>query len=270
MAKRLGEILVEKNLVSGEQIEEALRIQAGGNRRLGYILVRRGVIGEEQLYDILKDHLDVPCLKATDLSATTAASVLPRFLCRKYTILPLHREASNTLSVAMVDPSDDAAIADIEAITGGVVRPCLARRSEISAAIGRHVPFSVKEMLNPHVYGRAARLATLCVLVLLVGVGLVAYRYVMQEKYGSVSVAGEVTTYKNHDLMVGVEQRSGKISLLGHGAFAEGFYTVSFPSVEGLKTFVEQKQKSFSEKQALWLSWLISQKLGVTANPPST
>jgi hypothetical protein len=53
--------------------------------------------------------------------------------------------------------------------------------------------------------------------------------------------------------------RAGKISLLGHGAFAEGYYSVSFDNTETLKDFVNSRAKDFSEKQRSWLEWAIKQ-----------
>ena len=38
--KRLGELLVQQGIVSNETVNDALRVQVGGNRRLGHILVR--------------------------------------------------------------------------------------------------------------------------------------------------------------------------------------------------------------------------------------
>jgi hypothetical protein len=63
--------------------------------------------------------------------------------------------------------------------------------------------------------------------------------------------------------MVGVEG-NGKISLLGHGAYTKGFYSVNFSSVETLKDFVEQKRKNFSDKQAEWLLWVVNTQLTAT------
>jgi hypothetical protein len=260
MKKRLGVILTEKGIATSEQIDEALRVQVGGNRRLGYILIKMGVISDDQLMDVLSQQMDVPIISIEQEFKDEVKSVLPKYLCQKYTLLPVSKGNNNILNIAMVDPSDEAAIADIEGYTGMVVKPMLARAKDISAAINRFIPFSLKDIFNPQVYGRFAKIATSVALVLLIVIGWVSYHYIMNEKYGSISVVGDTTTYKNHDLMVGVEN-DGKISLLGHGAYTKGFYSVDFASVETLKTFVEQKRKNFSDKQAEWLLWVINTQL---------
>lgn len=266
MAKRLGDILIGNGLASNEQIEEALRVQIGGNRRLGYILLKMGVLSDDQLIDVLSQQMDVPIIRVADEFSSAVKSLLPKYLCQKYTVIPVSMGNNNILNLAMIDPSDDAAIADIEGYTGMVVKPMLARGKDILAAIDHFIPFSSKDIFNPQVYGRAAKTASAFAIILLIVVGWFSYRYIQSEKYGSVSVVGETTTYKNLDLMLGVEG-SGKISLLGHGAYTKGFYSVNFNSVEALKTFVEQKRKNFSDKQAEWLLYIIDNKLATAKKP---
>lgn len=257
---RLGEILVQKNLANTEQIEEAVRIQVGGNRRLGYILIKMGVISDDQLMDVLSGQLDVPIIKIDDEFSPDVKRLIPRYLCQKYTVAPIIKEDQNILNLAMVDPSDDHAIADIEGYTGMVVKPMLAREKDISCAIKKHIPFSFRDLFNPQVYGRAARITSLIAVVLLVVIGIASYQYIKTEKYGTISVIGDSQTFKNHDLMVGLEG-SGKISLLGHGAYSKGFYSVTFNSSSALKSFLNQKRKNFSDKQYFWLTWVIENHL---------
>ena len=48
----------------------------------------------------------------------------------------------------MVDPSDSEAVADIERYTNKIIRPVLASKSDITASIRKHVPWSFKELFN--------------------------------------------------------------------------------------------------------------------------
>lgn len=260
MAKRLGDILIGNGLATSDQIDMALRVQVGGNRRLGYILLKMGVISDNQLIDVLSQQLDMPIISIDQEFSADVKAVLPKYLCQKYTVVPVSHGSNNILNIAMVDPSDEAAIADIEGYTGMVIKPLLAREKDISAAINHYIPFSSKDIFNAQVYGRAAKVTTAVALVLLIVIGWVSYRYVQNDKYGTISVVGGTTTYKNHDLMLGVEE-SGKISFLGHGAYTKGFYSVNFTSVDVLKTFIEQKRKNFSDKQAEWILWVIDTQL---------
>lgn len=262
---RLGDILVQKKLANAEQIEEAVRIQVGGNRRIGYILIKMGVISDDQLMDVLSDQLDVPIIKIDNEFSPDVKKLIPRYLCQKYTVAPIAKGHNNILNLAMVDPSDDDAIADIESYTGLVVMPMLARETDISSAIKKYIPFSVRDFFNPQVYSRATRVTSFIALVLLVVIGVASYQYMKTEKYGTISVIGHTQTFKNHDLIVGVDGK-GKISLLGHGAYAKGFYYVTFSSSKSLQSFLEQKKKNFSEKQYDWLNWVIVNHLSTKKN----
>lgn len=267
MRKRLGEILVANGLVTQDKIEEGLRVQVGGNRRLGYILLKMGVISDDQLLDVLSQQMSVPIITIENEFSKDVSAVLPKYLCRKYTVLPVSKGGNNILNIAMMDPSDDAAISDVESYTGMVVKPMLAREKDISAAIARYIPFSLKDIINPQVYGRVAKIATSVAILLLLVIGWASYQYIDKELHGTVKEINGTVTYANHDLMLGVEGMD-KISLLGHGAYTKGFYSVNFTSVEALKTFIEDKRKNFSDKQAEWLFWVINNRL--TAGAPKT
>ena len=258
---RLGDLLVEKGLAKKEQVEEAIRIQVGGNRRLGYILIKMGVISDDQLLEILSQQIDVPIIKIDNEFSSEVKNILPKYLCQKYTVAPIVKESNNVLNLAMVDPSDEAAIADIENYTGMVVKPMLARQKDISAAISKYIPFSIRDIFNPQVYGKATKITTAVCIVLLMIIATISYNYIQTEKYGDISIIGDSKTFKNHDLMVGIEG-SGKISLLGHGAYSKGFYSVTFNSGNSLMSFLEQKRKNFSDKQYEWLTWVIDNNLG--------
>ena len=257
--KRLGQVLTEKGLVTSEQINEALRIQVGGNRRIGYILTQMKLITEDQLLEVLSDQIDVPIISIDQEFKQEVKSILPRYLCKRYTVIPVSLGKNNVMNLAMIDPSDDDAIKDIEQYTNMAVKPVLANGREINTAIEKFIPLSSKDILNSTLSNRVLKIAGVFALLLLCLTGFFTYKYIQIEKYGTITVSGDVTTYKNHDLMLGVEKNS--ISLLGHGAYAEGFYKVSFSNPNDLKSFLERKQKSFSEKQYNWLMWVVNDSL---------
>lgn len=256
--QRLGELLVQHGLVGQAQIDEALRLQVGGNRRLGYLLIKMGVLSDDQLLETLSVQLAMPIVDIANTFDPEVKRTLPRYLCRKYNVIPLRFGDLNLLQVGMSDPLDAEAIVDIENYTGRVVEPVLARQNNISAAIGRNIPLSLKDIFNPQVYNRFAKVATLFAAVLLLAVAALLFRYVQTEKYGTISVVENTRLYKNHDLIIGIEE-NGKASIFGHGAYATGYYSVTFANTEVLVNFVEQKRQNFSDKQYAWLSWVFSQ-----------
>lgn len=96
-------------------------------------------------------------------------------------------------------------------------------------------------------------------LILILLVGNFTYKYIQTAKYGTLSVTSESTIYKNHDLMVGFDD-SGKINLLGHGAFARGYYSVSFTNPEAFQAFLANRKSDLSDDQKSWLNWVLKEE----------
>ena len=258
--KRLGELLVEQKIVEQDTIDQALKVQIGGNRRLGHILVRMGAISEDQLADILGRHLSITiCDIAAQFSPSVSKS-LPRYLCRRYGVLPLREKPGNILQVAMADPADCQARNDLEHYTGKVIEACLARYSEIEKEIPKRIHLTLKDLFPPQTATLLTRAGVLTCLVLLFLLSSFTYQYVQNNLYGAVANAVESTIFKNHDLMVGVE-KNGKISLIGRGAYAGGYYSASFDGPEVFRDFIINRQSDLSEMQIKWLDWVITKKL---------
>lgn len=255
---RLGELLVQRNLVSQDTVDTALRVQVGGNRRLGYILVRMKEITADQLAETLAQQLNIPIISIDEKFSPVVKKTVPRYLCKQYSILPLALKANNILEVAMSDPSDGDAISDLEHYTGQVVEPFLARHSEIDREISHRIPLSMQDFFTPQTNTWVTRTIAVLALFLVFGLGYTTYDYIQTNKYGTISTSDTYTLYKNHDLILGVD-KAGKISLLGHGAFATGYYSVSFDNKETLKAFITSRDKDFSENQRTWLTWAIDQ-----------
>ena len=255
---RLGELLVQQNLVSQKTIDIALRVQTGGNRRLGHILVHMKEITDDQLAETLEQQLQTPIISIDDKFLPEVKGIIPRYLCKHYGVLPLALEEKNILQLAMSDPSDENAISDLQHYTKKAIEPLLARQTEIDKEISRRIPFSIKDFFTPQTNTWATRAMATMTLVLVFGLGWITYDYYYTNQYGTVSTTNTHVLYKNHDLTLGVD-KTGTISLQGHGAFANGLYSASFNNPEALNMFIKSKNKDFSEKQRSWLKWAIKQ-----------
>ena len=253
---RLGELLVQQDIVSQEIINDALRVQVGGNRRLGHILIQMGALSDDQLANTLSQQLDIPLIDIDEVFTTNVKHLLPRYLCTKYSALPLALQTNNVMLTAMANPSDQEAIKDIEHYTGKVVEPCLARQSDVVRAIPKKVPYSIQDIFNPQNSIRLNRTIATIALALVVILGVSTYNYMQTAKYGTVSELDSSTLYEHHDLMVGFDN-SGKITFLGHSAFSDGYYSVSFYDLHTLKAFIQSRKDDFSAEQAKWLKWVL-------------
>jgi len=144
--KKIGELLLEKGLLSPQQLEEGLKEQALSGRRLGEILVDRGRITEEQLIDTVSERLSIPRitlpLMVIDPQVIRRVSVE---LARRYTLIPVF-EIGNALTLAMADPLNIIAIEEIKYRTGRNIKRAIASSTEISDAIDQY--YSVADSLT--------------------------------------------------------------------------------------------------------------------------
>lgn len=133
--KYLGEILLENKLITKEQLKDALTEQQSTREKIGQILMKRGLITNENLLRALADSYRIPLMRLTDLKIEDAAlrSVNEK-TARKYAVIPVSRN-ENTIRLAMADPSNMAAIDDIEAETKLKVSVVLADENEIRQSI---------------------------------------------------------------------------------------------------------------------------------------
>lgn len=145
MAERpkLGELLVAAGVIDAAALDAALarqRIQGG---RLGKLLVEAGALTEETLVRTLARQLSIPVawLRDKQVKAEVLA-YLPGHVALKHRCLPVlvDRRGTDTLLVAMEDPSDAAALDEVAIAAGCPVRVVLAAPSELDDALARHYP----------------------------------------------------------------------------------------------------------------------------------
>ena len=135
--ERMGQLLLEAQLISEDQIHEALRVQQFSGERLGSILVEMGALSESAFLQFLSHQYGTPTV---DLSSYEIGedllSLIPFDLAREFLVLPV-RKTGSRLSLAMVDPSNVALIDEIKFRTGLHVVPMVAMESDILTAIRR-------------------------------------------------------------------------------------------------------------------------------------
>lgn len=255
--KRLGELLIDSKLITENDLNKALRLQIAGTRRLGYILIHMGLIKEDQLQAILSEQLDVPIVNVASEFDPHVKKLMPKYLCRKYSVIPLKTGDNNTLTLAMVDPSDSEAVSDIEKYTGKVIQPVLASTSDISANIRSRIPWSLRDMFNSQTSTSITAAISALALILIIFTAAQMYQDHKQQKYGKVTISPQSTTYENLELILGFD-KDNKVSLLGHGAYSSGYYSVTFNDTQSLMKFIETKQGDLSAKQFEWLSWAMT------------
>jgi type IV pilus assembly protein PilB len=135
--KQLGDILLEGGLVTQEQLSAAFEEHQRAGRALGRVLVERGVLTESQLVAALAQQIGLKFVDLSDYSLDGAAvASVPPAVCRRYNALPIGYEDGRLL-VAMSDPANVFAIDDIRSLTGAEVKPVVATKADVTAAINR-------------------------------------------------------------------------------------------------------------------------------------
>ena len=136
--KRLGEILIEKELISPKDLEKAFRIQKKTGQRLGEILVEQGILSEEDLLKALSLKLNIPTAEIDSYAIDPAVvEIISRDIAEKHKIIPLFK-VNNTLTLAMADPLDVYVIDYLRHKTGLNIQTVLASESDIQKAIEKY------------------------------------------------------------------------------------------------------------------------------------
>ncbi|MHB8874643.1 MAG: GspE/PulE/PilB domain-containing protein [Myxococcaceae bacterium] len=140
--KRIGELLLERGVITLPQLEEGLALHRSSRQRLGVALVQKGFVSEEQLSKVLAEALGIPELDLRNGQPEwSAIHTLRSRFCESNDLFPFAMETARgrkQLVVAMSDPLNYAAIEEIEFTTGLKVSPRLATLSAIRGAILRY------------------------------------------------------------------------------------------------------------------------------------
>jgi general secretion pathway protein E len=135
---RLGEILIQRKLITEEDLERALELQKERGDKIGKTLVDMGFIAMRDVLAALSEQLEVPLVSidAPPLVSAETETLSPRFL-RQFRCLPLSRE-DHTITLAMADPLDVETIAAVRHCTGLKISVVLAPEQEIVDAIDKY------------------------------------------------------------------------------------------------------------------------------------
>lgn len=137
---RLGELLVESQIVTRGQLGEILELQRRDGRRLGTLLIEAGVVTETQVTQILSQQLSVPWVSLYHIDfSRQLLNLVSQEIAEKYCLVPIFvrrvRGLGETLYVAMDDPGDERAQREVTQYSGLPVRAMIAPPSDIRSAI---------------------------------------------------------------------------------------------------------------------------------------
>jgi type IV pilus assembly protein PilB len=138
MPVKLGELLLKENMVTPQQLQEALSHQKMNGGKLGKAFVSLGYVRDEEITSLLSRQYGVPSINLDHFEVDPSIiKIIPAETTRKYQILPLSRSGA-TLTIAMADPTNVFAMDDIKFMTGYNVEPVVASESSLEDAIEKY------------------------------------------------------------------------------------------------------------------------------------
>jgi len=140
--KKIGEILVDQNIISSAQLDKALKKQKKFSLPLAEALIEMELVSETRLLEILSKQLNIEFLNIDEnnfqIVDRSLSGLFPAALCRRRMILPvflLEDNGQKQLTLAMSDPLNTDAIKEAEKLSGSKVTPILTTSFAIKGGI---------------------------------------------------------------------------------------------------------------------------------------
>ncbi len=128
---KLGEILINKGLITFDQLLQCFEEQKNSSKSVGELLIDNGFMKEADLMEGLSKQYDIPYVKLSNYEINPdAVSKIPLDALKKYCIFPVNVE-DNMLVVATSNPEDFIAESDLRFLSGMYIKFVLASRSDI-------------------------------------------------------------------------------------------------------------------------------------------
>ena len=138
ITKRIGEVLLERGVITQKELERALGHQKEQGGLMGQVLIELGFVTEEEIALALTAQYGFPYLPLENYEIDEVLTgLIPENVARQYCLIAIDR-IGNALTLAMADPSNVQAIEDIELMTKCVVQTFVSTPSDIGKAIEKH------------------------------------------------------------------------------------------------------------------------------------
>jgi type IV pilus assembly protein PilB len=136
--KQLGEILVERGVLSRAKFEEVMVFQKEKGILFGEALVQLKMGTEEDVVQALTCQYGFPYLPLANYEIIPeVAAIVPLGICKQYCLVPIDK-IGRSLTVAMANPLNVQALEDVEKVTDCSVQAFVSTATEINNAINRY------------------------------------------------------------------------------------------------------------------------------------
>lgn len=136
--KKLGELLLERKIITPDQMQKGLAIQQSRGGLLGEILVELGFCTEEAIAQVLTVQYGFPFLTLSNYEIDPEViKLIPENVARQFVLMPIDK-IEKTLTVAMSNPLNQQAIEDLELMTQNSILVFVSTATEIRKAIDHY------------------------------------------------------------------------------------------------------------------------------------
>jgi len=132
---RIGDLLVQNQVISHEQLMTALAEQKKSGRKLGRTLIDLKLISESELLNFLSRQLQIPFINIIQYPRKLdVIKMIPESIARRFRVVLLENNANDVL-LAMADPTDLLGIDELARIVKKTIRPAVVRESDLLTVI---------------------------------------------------------------------------------------------------------------------------------------
>lgn len=149
LKKTLGDILIDLNIVTPEQLEDVLKEQKSSGKLLGQLLLEHGLVSKTDLARTLAQQVGLPFIEAIteQMADVGLLSKVPLKFLRQHLLIPTIYNGRKTIVTA--NPRDLQPLDDLAILIAGDVDYAVSTDIVVSEAINKYYPLETgKEMMD--------------------------------------------------------------------------------------------------------------------------
>jgi len=139
--KRIGDMLINENVITQEQLEKALPIAKEKHKKIGETLIELGFTNELEIAKALSQQLGLELVNVSAINIPEEVqNLVSETVLRKHVMIPyaFDKNNANVVHVAMADPMDMVALDDFSIVTNLQVEPAVATGRDILLTLDKY------------------------------------------------------------------------------------------------------------------------------------
>ncbi len=136
--KQLGQLLIDRDIITQEQLDKALEKMKTHRGLIGEILVEMNFATEKDIAQALTCQYGFPYLPLLNYEIDPdVINTIPEDICKEYCLIPIDK-IGKSLTLAMSNPLSTEAIENIELLTGCLVQVFVSTVTDVKQSIEKY------------------------------------------------------------------------------------------------------------------------------------